>query len=203
MTITSPAVDGAARIVEYRLLPQSTVVAFTARHLFGLGAVSGTVRLLAGRMLADTSSGRLVSLEAELDMTSFDSSSRARDRAVLSSRFLDVGAHPTATYRAARAERTGSGWLVRGDLTVKGLTAPVDLVVADLDPATALRAHVTASVDRFAYGMRFPAAFASRRLGIAIDVRAERGAEAAAVMETPRGASSDRTAAAPESGVRA
>lgn len=163
-----------ATVQAFRLLPEGTAVRFTTRHLFGLGRVAGSVRPVSGRMVADAASGALLSLEAELDMAAFASGSTARDRVVASARMLDSAAHPRAQYRSSAAERTASGWLVRGVLTVKGVEAPVDLHVDDLDPATATEAHATAVVDRFAYGVAFPTAMGSRTLSVDVVARAER-----------------------------
>lgn len=169
-----PAAAHQPVVLEYRLRPEDTAVTFTTKHLAGLGTVTGSVRLRAGRMLLDADAERLVLLEAELDLRSFDSGSRARDRAVLSPRFLDVRAHPTATYRSESAERVEAGWVVHGVLTVNGIGSPLQLRVADLDVATAVEAHVTASVDRFDLGITVPTFLASRRLEVVIEARADR-----------------------------
>lgn len=163
-----------SRAIEYRLLPDETTISFATRHLLGLGAVNGDLRVKEGRMRVDAESLDLVLLEAEVDMTTFNSGSRSRDKAVKSSKFLDVGTHPTAHYRAESADRLPSGWRLHGTLTVKGIAAPVELMIAQLDPALAVEARATASVDRFAFGIRFPAALASRTLEVSISARAER-----------------------------
>ncbi|SMH38237.1 Polyisoprenoid-binding protein YceI [Rathayibacter oskolensis] len=167
-------IDRDGTVERYRLLPAATTVLFRTRHLFGLGEVAGTVQLASGGVDVVAGTRELLSLEAELDMRTFDSGSRARDRAVAKRNVLDVENHPRALYRSTAADRTADGWLVHGSLTVKGIAAPVDLVVADLDPDAVLEARATAALDRFAYGIAFPAFLADRALSISILARAER-----------------------------
>ena len=162
---------------EYRLSPERTTVAFTTRHLFGLAAVRGTVRLLAGRVVVDRAASSLVLLEAELDMSSFASASAARDRVVATPKFLDSGAHPKAFYRSHSATHRGARWVVEGELTVKDVSARVELIVDDFDPATVQvgdTVRASGRIDRFAYGITVPTALAARHLDIVIQVQGDR-----------------------------
>jgi polyisoprenoid-binding protein YceI len=155
--------------VHFPLSPEDTRVSFTTRHLFGLGTVTGTVKLIGGRVTLD--GDHFVGLEADLDMTSFSSARRKRDEVVASPRFLDSGAHPVAHYRATVSEPTSDGLVVRGALTVKGKTSPVDLRVDMLDFAPGATAHAKATVDRFAFGITVPTALASRNLQVSVSTR--------------------------------
>src|SRR4051812_2707331 len=93
-------IPSAASVAHYRLVPEETEVVFATRHLLGLGRVRGTVRVLAGRMSVDTTAKELLLLEADLDLRSFASGGRARDRVVASAAFLDTEAHPIGVYRS-------------------------------------------------------------------------------------------------------
>lgn len=168
MHVTTP---GATR--RYQLVPQQTAVRFRTRHVLGLLAVTGSVGLLQGWASVDPEDGSLLAVEAVLDMAGFDSGSAARDRVVASPRFLDSAAHPQATYRSTGVERRGDGWLVHGELTVKGTSAPLDLEIARPDgPGGRIeRVVATAVVDRTRYPITVPAAMAARLLRITVDAR--------------------------------
>ena len=159
----SQQTDTAAPVERHPLVPDRTTVRFTTRHLFGLSAVAGTVALAGGSVTSRD--GELLGIEAELDMTSFASASRARDKAAAAERLLHVAAHPRATYRSTAVERRDGGWLVHGELTARGVTAPVDLLVDAPDPAGG-RVHATARVDRFDHGITLPTALAARHLDV-------------------------------------
>lgn len=169
---------GAATGIErYRLSPEHTAVRFTTRHLLGLAAVRGSVRLVSGMVHLERAGGQLLSLEAELDMVSFESASTGRDRAVAAPTLLDSAAHPRASFRSVDSEPSGDGWVVRGELTVKGRAAPVELVVDTSGAASGIRGvavvHASARIDRFDYGITLPTALAARHLRVDIVAHAE------------------------------
>ena len=149
---------------QYHLVPPATTVRFTTRHLFGMAAVTGSVRVLEGS--ATTAGEDLVSIAAVLDAASFESSSRARDKVVTSATLLDVATHPHLTYRSTEVERRAGGWLVHGQLTVKGVTAAVDLLVDRPQTTGDGPVHATARVNRFDHGITLPTAFLARYLEI-------------------------------------
>jgi polyisoprenoid-binding protein YceI len=153
------------------LAPGSTHIRFTTTHLMGLGKVAGSVQLVRGSAVLDATGAELVAVEAELDLTSFDTGSRARDQAVASARFLDFASHPRATYSSTAVERLEDGWLVRGTLTAKGVTAAVDLHVAGTDLSGGGPVRATATVDRTAHDITVPIAMAGRHLRVVIEAR--------------------------------
>ncbi len=173
-TINSSATSGTTQ--RYRLVPQLTSVRVQTRHVLGLLGVTGSVQLVGGSAVVD-GDGALLAVEAVLDMSSFASGSTARDRVVASPRFLDSGAQPHATYRSTDVQRRDGGWLVHGELTVKGTSAPLDLRVEHPRETGGTggpeRVLATAVVDRTRYPITVPTAMAARRLRIAVDARIE------------------------------
>lgn len=150
------------------LAPDDVVVAVTTRHLFGLGRVRASVRLVQGSVRLDDD-GALLRVEAQLDAASFDSGSRSRDRAVLSSRMLDVGHHSLLSFVSSSTTRQGEGsWRVQGTVTARGVSAPTTLLVhrSAVDGAVS----ATARVDRYAHGVTAGRGLASRFLELAITV---------------------------------
>ncbi|WP_432491066.1 YceI family protein [Kineococcus gypseus] len=176
------ASTAAAAARSHRLVPGGAQVRFRTTHLLGLGRVAGSLRLLDGHVLV-AADGTPLEVVAELDTASFDSGSRARDRAVASPRLLGSAAHPRATYRSSRVQPRPGGWLVHGTLTVKGVGAPVDLLVeapgagGGEHPDGTVRVRAGARVDRRRHGIAIPAALAGRFLDVDLDVAVDtRGA---------------------------
>lgn len=131
-TATAPAtrtLDGTALPAAgtYVLDASHTTVGFSGRHLMvtkvrgSFGAVEGTI------VVADKPEDS--SVEVSIDASSIDTRSEQRDAHLKSPDFLDVENYPTVTFRSTKVERTGSDWLVTGDLTTRGVTAPVTLDV--------------------------------------------------------------------------
>lgn len=157
--------------IPHQLRPEATTIALSTRHLFGLQRVDATVRLRSGTIWL-SADGDLLGMEAEMDATSFDSGSAARDRAVLSPRFLDAHRHPLVTFRSIRVPPIDGVYAVAGELTVRGRPGPVTLMVAPSGPDT-LGAEGTARVDRRQHGITAARGLAARHLNLRVTTTAE------------------------------
>lgn len=158
----------------YEIDPAASTVAFTTRHMFGLGGVSGTFAVTGGTVtVADPPTDS--ALEATASAASFTTGTARRDTHVLSEDFLHADAHPDITFRSTAVVQAGAGWLVRGVLTVRGTGAPLDLDVTDVrTTATGLAMTATGTVDRYAHGLVRMKGMAGRRLRLTISAAARR-----------------------------
>jgi polyisoprenoid-binding protein YceI len=118
-TAPAPAVG------HYRIDTVRTTVRFFTRHLFGLGAVSGTVRLRE----ADFSVTEPLSatVHAVVDAASFDTGNLRRDTDVRSAKYLDVTAYPEITFDSQQVRLHEGKWMAVGTVTAHGVAAPADL----------------------------------------------------------------------------
>jgi len=157
----------------YRLDPARSSVTFRTRHLFGLGAVSGTMAVTSGEITIGPAAGQ-ATMTAAVSAESFHTGSRVRDRDVRSARFLDAGQHPHITFRAGTLTQAGGRWMLAGELTVRQITSPVTLAIDSAEPVGAgFRAHATTRIDRYALGVTAAKALAARHLDIDLAVTAE------------------------------
>ncbi|MDX2645893.1 YceI family protein [Streptomyces sp. NPDC001902] len=111
--------------------PAHSEAGAVAQHL-GLSTVHGRFRTFAGRI--DVAEQPLASsVEAVIDAASIDTGNGTRDEHLRSADFLDVREHPTVSYRSTSLEPSaGDRWTVHGELTMRGITRPVDLDLAYL-----------------------------------------------------------------------
>jgi polyisoprenoid-binding protein YceI len=134
----------------YALDESHTHIGFTARHLVvsktrgSFGSFRGTLTVgddpLASRV------------EVEIDIASVDSRDEKRDAHLLSPDFFDVEHYPTMTYRSTGVRHGDKGrFVVDGELTVRDVTRPVELLVefdgAVTDPWGGTRAGFTAKAE--------------------------------------------------------
>lgn len=153
ITNSAPAVAAGT----YLLDPARSTVRFRTTHSFGLGPVSGTFDLRDGVLtVADDPGGTTV--QARVEASSFRTDKPRRDTDVRGRRFLDADTFPTLDFRSAAAARTADGWEVRGELTVRGVTAPITLRLAGAEPldgagpdAGGWRLRAAVRVDRYRY----------------------------------------------------
>src|SRR5258708_1807601 len=107
--------------------PVHSHVGFVARHLM-VSKVRGNFTKVEGQII--TADNPLESsATATIDMTSFNTGNEQRDGDVKGENFLDVANHPTMIYRTTGIRQDGEVIIADGQLTIKGITRPVELAV--------------------------------------------------------------------------
>lgn len=113
----------------WQIDPGHAEVAFVGRH-FGLTKVRGRFTGVSGTVViaADPAAS---SVDVTIDTASVSSGDASRDDHLRSDDFFAVARHPHATFRSTHLavgphQRSGT---VTGDLTIKGVSRPVDLAV--------------------------------------------------------------------------
>jgi polyisoprenoid-binding protein YceI len=149
---THPATDIALPPGRYRLDPELTSVAFSAKK-FGLFTVRGTLGLASGTFTV-TAPPELSTLHAVLAADSFTTPMANRDTHVKGKTLLDTAAYPSMEFHSTEIVPMPAGWEVRGLLTVHGRVAPAALTVssAKMEGGLALVA-ATARVKRKDFGV--------------------------------------------------
>ena len=100
-------------------------VAFTVRHLM-VSKVRGQFTRFEGAIQI-TEEPVDSSVMATIDLSSIDTSNDDRDAHLRSPDFFDVERHPTMTYRSTGVRPAGDGYAVSGELSLHGVTKPVEL----------------------------------------------------------------------------
>jgi polyisoprenoid-binding protein YceI len=155
----------------YRIEPAESTISFATRHLFGLAPVRGTFALREGVVHVATPV-ETSTAHATIAADSVDTGLAARDNTVRSGQYLDVARHPDITFTAHGVARDG-GWVLRGALTVRGRTEPLDVRIDEVrvvDDRLLLRA--SAEVDRYAWGVTAMRGMTGRRLRFTLSLSA-------------------------------
>lgn len=137
--------------------PVRSDVSFAVRHLM-VSNVRGRFARFHGTII--TSSELLASqVTAEIDVASIDTGNKRRDAHLRSADFLDVENHPTMSFRATGVRLQPRRHPVVGELTLRGLTSPVELQLeatwldADLWGGTRAGFSATGEIDRRVFGL--------------------------------------------------
>jgi polyisoprenoid-binding protein YceI len=132
-------------------------VGFVARHLM-VSKVRGSFTKFEGEII--TAENPLESsATATIDMTSLSTGNEQRDGDVKGENFLDAANHPTMTFRSTGMRADGENYKLDGDLTIKGITHPLELSVElngfGPDPYGGTRAgfSATGEINRNDYGI--------------------------------------------------
>ncbi|MEZ0076438.1 YceI family protein [Planotetraspora sp. GP83] len=106
--------------------PAHSTVAATAQHL-GLSSVRGRFGDFSARIEIAPDVERST-VSAQINAASIETGNGTRDDHLRSADFLDVEHHPAITYRGSGISAAGPDrWTVHGELTLSGVTRPVDL----------------------------------------------------------------------------
>lgn len=172
----------------WRIDPVHSTVGFSIKHMAfatvhgRFGAVEGTIRLDGDR--PDD-----ISVEVRIDTATIDTGEPRRDQHLRSADFFDVAAYPTIAFRSTWVEPIvpfpRERWLAVGDLTIHGVTRPVELAVEQRGgrpnpwDAEATSFAVTATISRRAFGVGLHVPLGAGlvigdEVTVAIDVQATR-----------------------------
>lgn len=137
--------------------PVHSDVSFTVRHMM-VSKVRGNFTSFSGELVtAENPLGS--SATATIDMTSIATGSEQRDNHIRSADFFEVEKYPTMTYRSTAIRPADDGYVVEGELSLHGVTRPVELAVAangfGPDPYGGTRAgfSATGSINRRDFGI--------------------------------------------------
>ena len=127
--------------------PVHTDVSFTVRHMM-VSKVRGKFHGVAGTIvLADDPLASTV--DADIDLTTIDTGNAQRDDHIRSADFFEVEQHRAMQFRSTGVRAEGGDFVVTGDLTLRGVTKPVELALEvngfTKDPYGGTRAGFTAS----------------------------------------------------------
>jgi polyisoprenoid-binding protein YceI len=177
-------IDGAELPVPgtYAIDASHSAVEFVVRHL-GLSKVRGGFNAFDGVIeIADRPEESMVTVDVAL--VSLDTREPNRDEHLRASDFFDVPNHPTMSFRSTRVTGSGTDWTVDGDLTLRGVSNPVSLVVtfegAGRDPWGGHRIAFSASgeIVRDRWGMNWNQVLETGGLVIGKKVKLELEVEA-------------------------
>jgi polyisoprenoid-binding protein YceI len=157
--------------------PGHAEVAFIGRH-FGLTKIRGRFTGVKGEVTIGPDLANSV-VSVDIDMASVSSGDQARDDHLRSADFFDVEHHPVATFRSTVVRASGRSGTLSGELTIKGVTRPVDLDVdfvgATRDPWGNDRTVFTASttINREDWGLTWNMLLDAGGLLVSKEIRLE------------------------------
>jgi polyisoprenoid-binding protein YceI len=127
--------------------PVHSEIGFSARHLM-VSKVRGKFGNFSGQIVTAEDPFKS-SATAEIDLKSITTGNDQRDEHLRSADFFEVETYPTMTYRSTGARFEDGNYVLDGELTLKGITRRVPLVLElngfGPDPYGGTRAGFTAS----------------------------------------------------------
>lgn len=143
----------------WNLDPTHTEIGFSVRHL--MSKVRGTFGTFEGTLVTaeDVTDSKVT---VEVDLSSINTGTADRDAHLRSSDFFDVETHPSMTFATnGVTQKSDAEFVVNGDLTIRGVTKPLELQVEFLgeggDPwgGTRVGVEATGEISRKEFGIDF------------------------------------------------
>ena len=134
-------------------------VGFTVRHLM-VSKVKGSFKAFDGAITI-AEDPLASSVEVTIDASSVDTRDENRDNHLRSSDFFDIEKHPQFAFKSTGVNPHGSEYIVTGELSIHGVTRPVQLDLefngVSPDPWGGTRAGFSAvtEISRKDYGVDF------------------------------------------------
>jgi polyisoprenoid-binding protein YceI len=141
--------------------PVHTDISFTVRHMM-VSKVRGHFEKFEGAVVLGEDPTQS-SVEVSIDLASINTNNPDRDNHIRSDDFFAVDKYPTMTYRSTGVKADGADYVVDGELTLHGVTKPVQLAVEvngfGPDPFGGTRAGFSAKgeISRKAFDVSFDA----------------------------------------------
>jgi polyisoprenoid-binding protein YceI len=159
--------------------PTHSALEFVARYaVFTL--VRGRFTSFSGTVVIDPLRPSATQIDVDIDASSVDTAMAVRDAHLLSDEFFDVERHPKLSFRARGATVLAAGrYTVEGELTIRGITQPVRLVVEafgrapDVQGNPRLGLKATAKVQRALWGITWNAPVPGGGVALAEEVDLE------------------------------
>ncbi|HLR84380.1 MAG TPA: YceI family protein [Nocardioidaceae bacterium] len=142
----------------WKIDPTHSEIGFSVRHL--MSKVRGKFEEFEGEIVTDESGlGSIAS--ATIQLSSVNTGTEDRDNHLRSSDFFSVEETPVMTFRSTGVRDKGDCYVALGDLTIRGVTKPVELEVDVLgeggDPwgGTRMGLEATTEISRKEFGIDF------------------------------------------------
>lgn len=158
--------------------PAHSEVDFTVRHM-SVSNVHGRIGGVQGNIVFNETDATKSTVSVTIDITTLDSGLAARDNDVKGSGFFDAAKFPTATFASTSVVKSGNRLKVSGNLTLHGVTRPVELDVEgpsapvpgmDHKPHSGYSATTTINRKDFGVGPKYGDAMVSDQIKLTIDL---------------------------------
>lgn len=110
----------------YTIDSQHSSIGFAVKHLM-ISMTTGQFNKFEGTIDFNPEDLAATQIVVTLQASSIDTNVEDRDNHLRSPDFLDVANHPTLTFKSTQVQVEGDGYLIIGDLTIRGTTKSISI----------------------------------------------------------------------------
>ena len=177
---------------DYNIDRSHTVIGFSIRHN-EITLVSGRFKDFTGAIHYDAKDVTRSAVEFKAKVESIDTGVEARDKHLRTADFFEVEKYPEMTFKSTSVSRKGKGYILTGNLTLKGVTKQVSLpftitgAIKDARGNTRMGIAAQTTIDRRDYGITWGQALPGGGFNVAHDVMIDLQLEALQPAPKPAG----------------
>lgn len=143
--------------MKWQIDPSHTSASVSARHMM-LSTVRASLSGTSGELDFDPARPEAAKVRLAIPAASVNTGDEKRDGHLRSPDFLDVERFPEITFESRSVRGDGDGYVVSGDLTIRGTTGPADVRVTVNGVVDGMKGRVagfsgTATIDRTKWGL--------------------------------------------------
>lgn len=161
---------------KWTLDPTHSELQFKVKHLM-ITTVTGSLKSFSAELHAEGDDFTDASISFSGELNSLDTGNTDRDNHLKSGDFFDAEQFSTMDFKSTSVEKDGEDYLVKGDLTIKGVTKPVKLTAEfggiATDPWGNTKAGFTLSgkINRSVFGLTWNAALETGGVMVSEEVK--------------------------------
>lgn len=148
---------------KWTLDPTHSELLFKVKHLM-ISTVTGSFSEISAAINTEAEDFENADISFSTEVSTISTGNKDRDGHLISGDFFDAGTFPQITFKSSAFEKDGSDYILKGDLTIKGITKPVKLNVefggTAVDPWGNTKAGftLTGKINRADFGLTYNAA---------------------------------------------
>jgi polyisoprenoid-binding protein YceI len=112
-------------LLQVQAQEEQHLVSFTIKNA-GIN-VDGFFSEAIARVQFDPANLRNASLAATIEVSSIDTGIKARDKHLKKEKYFDLDNYPQITFQSTRVSKQEKGYLLKGNLTIKETTLPIEI----------------------------------------------------------------------------
>ncbi len=176
IVILSIATATGVRAATYDLDPTHTEFGFGVKHM-AVSTVKGSFGEFAGSFEYDAANPEAFRSTTDIQVKSVNTGNEKRDAHLRDADFFDAENFPLLTFTGEGLEKTGDGYLLKGNLTIKETTKAVSIPVTISGPVTdpwgneRIGIEGSFTIDRQEYGLAFNGKLETGELVVADKVK--------------------------------
>lgn len=166
----------------WTLDPNHSEVLFKVKHLV-ISSVSGKFKAFEGTVESDKDDFTDAKIKFSAQINTIDTGNDQRDGHLKSPDFFDAASHPQLTFESTGIKKSGSDFVVSGNLTIRGVSKPVELKAEfggtqkDFYGNTVAGFEIEGKINRREYGLEWSAVTETGGIVVSDDVKLQVNAE--------------------------